>query len=511
MTGSLAWRLAEWTGRVLLLSAVAFWWGVIVVPRLFSLAFPALLHPSAFSAQLNPDFEGSRVNVVSAVALLTVGSLAFVNALLSLVRFGKLMAGRLRTQDAVRGWIAAGGWTALAATLAYLAWEEIYEFKAAEGMFALGELVLGAAYRRTLWPVLFSPLIIAFVVAMWFFVRKGLSAWAVRAPLIIGFAAWLLAIAHEVSYPYLFDGRAEILGIVLEETLEFAGTLLIGLSAGIALGSEAVSRPPRGAFRGRRLFLPLLGSIAAVAVLGGLAIALLFRAPVVNARALSPVGAFYVSLWDKHAILQELGVLATPPARLGLRITNRDPQGRPGILIWRLMSLDPSTGSANSRQAGSGTGMAGRGDASTSSAVEPLILREGRIEVAAGGYPRWENIDFPPLVEAPSLSKGRLLALQLAAEVEPEAHLRIGATKTNRYEGGRLWINGALAWPGQNLEFAVYSAPELTRSKLGAMSDVFTSDWRWPVLLVDLAVALTLIVFIPALLVTAALPLRGLR
>ena len=48
MTGSTVRRLAEWTGRVLLLGAVAFWWGLIVVPRLVSLAFPELLPPKPF-------------------------------------------------------------------------------------------------------------------------------------------------------------------------------------------------------------------------------------------------------------------------------------------------------------------------------------------------------------------------------------------------------------------------------------------------------------------------------
>ena len=133
------------------------------------------------------------------------------------------------------------------------------------------------------------------------------------------------------------------------------------------------------------------------------------------------------------------------------------------------------------------------------------MLREGRMEVAARDYLSWESIDFPPLVEA----DGRPLALQLVADVEPDAHLRIGATKTNRYEDGRLWVNGALAWPDQNVEFAVYMAADLTRDKLRNMWGTFASDWRWPVLAVDAAVAMTLIAFIPALLVTAALRRRG--
>ena len=39
-----------------------------------------------------------------------------------------------------------------------------------------------------------SPLIVAFAVAMWFFFHKKLSARAVRAPLTLGIAAWLLVV-----------------------------------------------------------------------------------------------------------------------------------------------------------------------------------------------------------------------------------------------------------------------------------------------------------------------------
>ena len=116
------------------------------------------------------------------------------------------------------------------------------------------------------------------------------------------------------------------------------------------------------------------------------------------------------------------------------------------------------------------------------------------------------SIGFPPLVEA----EGRPLAVQLVAELGPEAHLRIGATKTNRYEDGRLWVNGELTWPDQNIEFIVYMAAEPTRDKLRNMWGAFTSDWSWPVLAVDAAIGMMLITFIPVLLVTAALPRRGL-
>ncbi len=490
MTASIVRQRAEWTGRWLLLGAVAFWWGGIVAPRLVSLAFPELLSPEAIPRHLNPDSEGNLANAVAAIFLLITALLAFANALRS---FGMLRTQGVSRRGAVpqaHGRIATGGWTALAVTAAYLGWEEVSEFHAV-GTRGLGEIVLGKAYDGTLWPVVLSPLIVAFVLAMGVFIGKGLpstgstgsrqasSGREVRALLVLGLAAWLLAIVHEVGYTFVFGGKADLLPRLLEETLEFGGTLVIGLSAGIALGSGAVSRPPSGAFRGRRLFLPLFGSMAAVVVLGGLAVGLLFRAPFVNARSLTYLGAFYLSLDDKHSLVQELGVLAEPVARLDLRLANHDLQGRPGILIWRVMEA---------REEGLGP-----------------ILREGRFEVNTSGYLAWKSIDFPPLVEA----EGRPLSLQLIADVEPETQLRVGTTKLNRYKDGRLWIDGLIEWPDLNIEFVAYSAPELTRSKLGAIWSVFTSDWRWPVLLADLAVALTLIIFVPVLLVTFALPRRG--
>lgn len=169
------------------------------------------------------------------------------------------------------------------------------------------------------------------------------------------------------------------------------------------------------------------------------------------------------------------------PVRIDLRVINRDPQGRPGTMIWRVIE-------------------AGEIDSGR-------IFREGRLEVVAGEHPSWETLELSPLSEA----EGRPLALQLIAEVAPEAHLRIGATKTNRYQDGRLWINGELTWPDQNIEFVAYTGPELTRGKLRAMLGVLTSHWRWPVMVLEVAIAMMLITLIPVLLVTAALPGRRSR
>ena len=80
-------------------------------------------------------------------------------------------------------------------------------------------------------------------------------------------------------------------------------------------------------------------------------------------------------------------------SRIDLRIINRDPQGRPGTMIWRVIE-------------------AGETDSGR-------IFREGRLEVAAGEHPSWETLELSPLSEA----EGRFLALQLIAQVEPERAL----------------------------------------------------------------------------------------
>ena len=384
----------------------------------------------------------------------------------------------------------------LAVTAAYLAWEEVSEFHA-EGTRALGETVLGAAYRSTLWPVVLSPLIVAFVLAMAVFVSKGFpstgsaGSWQassgreVRALLILGLTAWLLAVVQEVGHTF----KPSLLTRLLEEALEFGGTLVIGLSAAIALRGPAVLRPVRQAQDASRQFVgrfPLtVWWMAAIAIVAcvialGVIVPSLNRAPLADARARAIEGNFYTRLIDEHSLVQELGVLPAPPARIHLRVANHDPQGRPGTMIWRVMEA----------------GERGEG----------RILREGRMELVARDDLSWERIDFPPLVEA----EGRPLALQLVSELGPGAYLRIGATKTNRYEDGRLWVNGEPAWPDQNIEFAVYTAAGLTLDKLRNIWGTFTSDWRWPVLAVDAAIGMTLITFIPVLLVTAALPRRGL-
>ena len=70
-------RLARWAGRLLILGAVLFWWGGVVVPNLISLAFPAWLPTESIPRDLNPDidWEGRLANRVSAIALLSPGGI----------------------------------------------------------------------------------------------------------------------------------------------------------------------------------------------------------------------------------------------------------------------------------------------------------------------------------------------------------------------------------------------------------------------------------------------------
>ena len=451
---------------MLLLGVVAFWWGAIVLPRLVSLTSPELLSPDAIPRHLDPDKERTVANAVSAASLLIVALLALGNAVVS------------RRRGA--GLIAVGGWTALAVMTASVAWEEKADFRGgfapAAGRWLFGELWSNTSGIDSSF-VLMSPLIMTFVVAMWFLIHKGLSTRAVRAPLILGLTAWLLAIVYDGgAYKIAPLGWTYTLSVLLEETLEFSGTLIIGLAAALSLSKGRGRELAPGVFGGRRLLRLALGSMAVVAVLGGFVVsgaASTYREQLVDTRGL--VG-FNVSLANESSLVQEIGVVSAPMASLKLRVTIRDSQDRSGVMLWRV------------REAGVG----GSGP----------ILREGRMEVAAGIHPRWENIDFPLLVEA----EGRPLAVQLIAEVEPEAHLRIGGTKTNRLEHLQFWINGMKTWPDQNLELVAYGPGELTRSKFQAMFQAIWSHftWSWPVLAGAAIVGLWIITFIPALLVTVA-------
>ena len=73
-------RVADWTGRALLVGVVGMWWGGHVAPQLFSLAFPALLSPDNLLHQLDPELDEGFANAASAATLLIVALLAAANA-----------------------------------------------------------------------------------------------------------------------------------------------------------------------------------------------------------------------------------------------------------------------------------------------------------------------------------------------------------------------------------------------------------------------------------------------
>ena len=455
MTRGSAWRLVGCTARLLLLGVVAFWWGGYVGTHLFSLAFPALLPPwDATLGRLDANSEGTIANSVAAATLACVTVLALAAAVIS------------RRRSA--GWIAVGGWAALALTAAALTYGELFDFKRAGPIS-----VVGHAERLGLsWQVLVSPLVVAFVLAMWIFVRNGLGEPATRAPLTLGIACWVLALVQDALDQWLFGGRALALAFVVEETLEYSGTLLIGLSAVIVLREGRL--PPYPLFGGR-WHRSLVASIAALAVLGGLAVGFLFRAPL--AEALAPnmrSGAFGLSLQRHEAVVQELRMPATPVQSIRLLLSNCE-RGGPATVAVRVTPLE----------------------------APDRTHAEGSVEVPAGDCPRWKDIELLPPVSA---AEGQLLALQVTADVQTGAELGVGATKGDRYADGRLWINGALAWPDQNLEFVAYSAPEPTLSKLAAIWRLLTTDPRWWLLAADLVIALTMITLIPVLLVASVRP-----
>lgn len=250
------------------LVAVAFWWGGVIAPHLVSLAFPELLPPTAIPDHLNPDSEGTVVNAISAGTLLIAALLALANAALSR-----------------RNLASVGGWGVLGMTCAYLAWEELTDFHVA-GVVPIRRAVFSDKLFYSagvyLWVVLASPLIAAFVLSMGIFVRKGLRNQETRMLFTLALAAWVLALAYEVTYPFLFLGPADVLAILLEETLDFGGTLLFILSATTAL--QRGHRTPYGYLCGGPQTLAA-GSLAVVGFFGGLVVLFVFRAPVIDARS----------------------------------------------------------------------------------------------------------------------------------------------------------------------------------------------------------------------------------
>ena len=446
--------LAGWAGRLLLLGAVLFWWGGVLAPNLLSLAFPAWLSPESIPRDLNPDidFEGRLANRISTAALLVLAGLAFANAVVG----HRSAAGR----------VVVGGWSVLAVTALLVAWEETTDFHSTS-LPSIGSRVLDVPLVPRagpyVWVLLVSPLVVAFALVMAGFCVRGLRCAAVRRPFAIGLAAWIFALLCEGITRALFQGRASALMTVLEETLEFGGTLLVAMSAVAALGPDEWFRD---AYRGRRLAVSIFGSAFVVMALGSLFVGLVFRAPLVDARATAGHGKDWVSLEDGQSVAQGFPMPATPLSRVSLRIVNRGPDQRPGAAVWRVMEA---------REGGIGG-----------------PLREGRVEVPAGDLPVWIDLDFPLL----AASEGQRLLVQVVAEIEQQAALRIGMVKGDRYTDGRLWVNGELTWPDQDLEFVAHGASEPTRSKFLSLWHIMTSDWHWPAQIAKAAVALMFVTLI---------------
>ena len=225
--------------------------------------------PQATSARrpprgLDPGIEGTAANAISATALLIVSLLAFANAII-------WCRGRDR-------WGIVGGWAALAVTSAYLAWDELKTDLHGEATDVLRRAVFGESLDAFTWAVHLSLLPVALGLTIWGFTLKDRRSRAVGVPLGLGLAAWMLATVLDMSQLNLFADRADVLEIVLDESLEFSGSLLIALSAGIAVRWDAISQQRLNLFPGRRPRLLAVGSIAVVALLGSLAVCPFYRA-----------------------------------------------------------------------------------------------------------------------------------------------------------------------------------------------------------------------------------------
>ncbi|MYD93886.1 MAG: hypothetical protein F4Y02_09380 [Chloroflexi bacterium] len=443
-------------GRLLLVGAVVFWWGAFVIPRLVSLVFPEWLSPASIPWHLNPEQEGSVANVLSAVSFLTVGLLGTANAVVG--------------YRAMAGWVAVGGWGVLAVAAALASLNELLDYHNA--VFGTLKQLLFEMNHGLVLLIILSSLLVALGLVMVAFIRRGLRTPGVRVLFVFGVVVWLLAAARDVGYEFLFQHRVDVLASLVEETLEFGGALLIGLSAASALGAGEPSPGWTGGLHRRAVTQMASGAALAVAVLGGWVIVFAFQAPVVDTRAYTHVGTFHVSLGDSEAVAQELLMPAVPIARLDLRLGTRDPHGRSGAVVWRIVS-----GGVDE---------------------EGPILRAGRTDVPADEFSRWQRVSFPPLTQA----EGQPLTVLVQADVEQGARLLVGGSKTSHDAAGRLWINGEPAWPDQRLTVVAHGASEPTRSKLQAIRGFVTSDWRWPVLFVDLTVSLILIALIPILLLS---------
>ena len=456
--GSRTWPSLTDAGRLVLVGAIVFWWGGFVVPRLVSLAFPELLSSWSIPWHMNPELEGSLANVVSAASFLAVSLVATTHVVVAHRR----SAGR----------VVVGGWAVVAGGAVLSGVDEVLDYH--DGILsALKQLVFRAVDSNTS-IILLTSLLVAFALALWGFSRQGLPAPPVRILFNLGVAVWLFAAVRDFVYPFLYQYRIESLASMVEETLEFGGALLVGLSAvaALELREPVVSTARRLSLT--RVVQLAAGAAIAVAMLGGWYVAFAFQAPVVDTRAYTHVGSFDVSLGHSEAVVQEFRMPAVPIARLDLRLAVSNLNGRAGAAVWRIVDVGDQSG---------------------------RILRAGRLAVPAGEHSKWRRIRFPPL----SQPEGRPLVVLVRSDAGPGANLLAGANKTQRNHAGRLWINGEQAWPDQNLAIVAHSAPEPTRSKLEAIWIFLTSEWHWPLLFVDVSLSLVILTMIPSVLVAGAL------
>ncbi len=453
-------RVADWTGRLLLLGAVGLWWGGHVGPQLFSLAFPALLSPDHLLRPLDPELDEGLANTLSAATLLIVGLLAFASAI-----------ARWRRTS---GMTAPAGWGVLGVVASAIAVSEMSDTHN-DAVVAALPLVFGAEAADADWAriALLGPLLAVFALAMWIFGRRGLATPAVRVPFVLGIGAWLLAVAFDSTQPILLNGQDDVLGSVVEEMLELSGALLLGLSAATDLRGNAASRPSPHLFRDRWL-KPLLGSMALVIVLGALAFVVAFRVLLIDARATIDHDTLDLRLSAQESVMQELRMPADPVGRIDLQLAHHDPNGRAGTAAIRI----------------------------TEPANPERTLAVGSVEVPVGDRPRWRSIDLlPPLAEA----HDQQLQIWVIADITPGTQLQVGVTQADRYPDGGFWINGEPGEAHHDLQFVAYGAAEPTLSKLQAVWQTISSDWRWPVLLLRLAIGLTLITVTPVALIAAAI------
>ncbi|MCY3959166.1 MAG: hypothetical protein OXG65_12825 [Chloroflexi bacterium] len=321
-------RMLAWAGRLLLLGAVGSCWGGFVVPQLINLAFPELLPYSALPRYLDPGIEGTLANAISAAALLAVAVLALANAIV----------GTSRAQSRVH----VVGWTILALATIYLARDELSTDLHGETLQGLRRTVFGDSWDAFTWTLHLGLLPAAFGLTAAGIAVTNPRSRAVALPLGIGLAAWMLATLVDYNRQSLFAGRAGQLEVVLDESLELSGSLLMAFSAGSALRRHSALQPLADPIPGRRLFRLAVGSIALVAVLGSLAIGFLFRAPVVDAQSTSHVDRFRFSLRDQEAAVQEFRMPAVPVGSIRLRVANQDPAGRAGTVGVRLTRPEAS-------------------------------------------------------------------------------------------------------------------------------------------------------------------------